>query len=129
MKKEKKEMSEAWYSEAWHQKQIFRWARANQIRHPELQLLNSSLNGVRLPISLAKKMKAQGMKKGYPDIFLPVPKNNYHGLFIELKKETGGKVSVDQIRWLEKLSELGYYTTVQYGYKQTIEKIKQYLEI
>jgi len=114
-------------SEAWHQEQIFRWARANQIKIPELQLLNASLNGVKLSKFLAGKMKRQGMRKGYPDIFLPIPKNSYHGLFIELKKENGGTILREQKVWLKKLNELGYLTIVVYGYIEAIKTIKQYL--
>jgi len=120
----KKEMSEEW-----HQIQIFKFARANQIKYPELQLLNGSLNGVKLSIGQATKAKRQGMRKGYPDIFLPVSSGCWHGLFIELKKESGGRTSKEQKIWLEKLLCNGYYSVVCCGWKNAIETIKIYLGI
>ena len=33
----------------------------------------------------ASNLKKQGVKAGVPDLFLPVGRGSYHGLFIELK--------------------------------------------
>ena len=80
---------------------IFLWAQLLAIReYPELELLNASLNGVRLTIGQAKKVKKSGMRKGYPDLFLPVARGGYHGLYVELKRKKGGKVSDAQMWWL-----------------------------
>ena len=38
------------------------------------------------------------MLSGVPDLFLPVPRNNFHGLYIEMKNEKG-RVSVSQSRF------------------------------
>ena len=51
--------------------------------------IHCSLNGVKLSGTQAKIAKGQGMLSGVPDLFLPVPKNGYHGLFIEMKSEKG----------------------------------------
>lgn len=56
------------------QKKIFQWARLCERQYPMLKFLNSSQNGVRITnIREATRAKASGMKKGYPDIFLPYP--------------------------------------------------------
>ena len=68
------------------QKQIFEWANMSIRKYPELKLLNASLNGVKLTSKVAgARAKQSGMKKGFPDLFLPVARKGHHGLFIELK--------------------------------------------
>ena len=115
--------------ENWEQEQIFKWARSNQIDIPELQLLNASLAGVRLNQGLKTKMKRQGMRKGYPDIFLPVTTHHHAGLFIELKRAKGGSVSPEQKAWLARLAEQRYLAVVAKGHREAIAIIKRYLGI
>ena len=31
------------------------------------------------------KLKRMGMQKGFPDLVVPLPRGNYHGLYIEMK--------------------------------------------
>ena len=115
--------------ESWEQEQVFRWKRANQIKHPELQLMYASLNGVRLSPGLRKKMKAQGLEPGFPDINLDVARNGYHGLRIELKRVKGGVVSKDQKIIIASLNEQNYLTVVCAGHAEAIKQIKLYLGI
>jgi hypothetical protein len=122
-------MKKKYPPEAWEQEQIFRWARTNQIQFPELQLLNGSLNGFKLGTGQSVKAKKQGMRKGYPDIFFPIPNLGYHGLFIELKKVKGGSISKEQKVWLKKLTDQGYLAVVEKGYINAINRIKEYLGI
>ena len=79
--------------ESAHQAQVIEWSRwaykANPSRYPMLNMLHCSLNGVKLSGTQAKVAKGQGMLSGVPDLFLPVPKNGYHGLFIEMNSEKG----------------------------------------
>jgi len=106
---------------------VFYWAKLSERKYPELWLLNSSLNGVKLNMGVAVKAKRSGMKKGYPDISLPVAKNGFHGLFIELKvgKNT---TTPAQKEWIKRLTEQGYFCEVCFGAKNAIEVIKNYLQ-
>ena len=113
-------------NEDWHQEQIFSWARANQIKDRRLCFLSASLSGVKLPISLATKMKKQGMRRGVPDISLPVKSGDFAGLFIELKKE-GGRVKPEQKDWIEFLTGQGYRAVVCYGWMAAVDEISGYL--
>ncbi len=115
--------------ESWEQEQIFKWSRANQIDCPDLQLLNASLNGFRLAPKLRAAAKRQGMKKGYPDIFLPVTTFQFAGLYIELKRIKGGSVSPEQKTWLARLAEQKYKAVVCRGWREAVETIKDYLGI
>ncbi len=61
-----------------------------QYQYPDL-MWYSDLNGVRLPIGLAVKVKRlQHPQNKWLDIFFPEPRGDYNGLFIELKCETYG---------------------------------------
>ena len=115
--------------EAFEQELIFKWRDQNKIKYPDLALLHSSGNGLRLTPGQATKAKKQGLTKGLPDIFLPVPKNNYYGLFIELKRIKGGKVSPEQEMFIKALEKQGYKAKVCHGHQESIEIIKEYLGI
>ena len=112
-----------------HEEQVRLFAMAKQARakYPELDLLNGSLNGVRLNIGQAKKAKAAGMKAGYPDLFLPVARGDYHGLFIELKVGRN-TTTPEQKAWLQALQQQGYYCSVCHGAMEAWDEIVKYLE-
>jgi len=114
-------------SEYHEQVAIFEWAELQQGKWPELALLNGSLNGVKLTIGQAVKAKKAGMKRGYPDMFLPVARREWHGLFIELKVGKN-KASPEQKTWIEALQGQGYCAVICYGANEAIEVIRSYLE-
>lgn len=109
------------------QRDIFKWAEYQAGKHPELHLLNASLNGVRTSIAQAGKAKAAGMKSGFPDLNLPVPRGAYHGLYIELKHESS--TSQAQKDWLSALRGQGYCAEVCKGFQGTIGYIMWYLSL
>lgn len=73
-------------------------------------------------------LKAEGVKKGVPDIFLPVPLNGYHGLYIEMKvaDEKKGRPSREQIDFLLSVGKLGYAYAICYGAEQAKSAIAKY---
>jgi hypothetical protein len=95
---------------------------------PALRWLHAIPNGgYRDPVTAAR-MKAEGVKSGVADIFLPVARGGVHGLYIEMKKPGSGKQSKEQIEfqqfcveqwfayvvcdtWREAASTLQYYLT------------------
>jgi len=58
-----------------------------------------------------KKLESEGAKKGVPDLFLALPNEGYHGLFIEMKSATGS-LSLDQKMYLKMLHQNGYRVEV-----------------
>lgn len=79
--------------------------------------------------SEAVRMKLEGVEKGTPDIFIAEPRNSFYGLFLELKKASGGEVSMEQKKKIKELREKGYQAEVCYGALDALEKIKKYLGI
>ena len=114
--------------EAQEQKTLFQWAKLQQCKYPELELMFAIPNGgSRHPIE-ARNLKLQGVKSGVLDIFLPVPKGNYYGFFLELKVGTN-KLSDNQKWWCEKLEEQGYYIAVCYGFEEAKDMLIEYLSL
>ena len=64
---------------------------------------------------------------GVPDLFLPYPCGDFHGLYIEMKAENG-VLRATQRDWLEWLREQGYAAYVCHGAEAAINYIKMYLE-
>lgn len=85
--------------------------------------------GMRHPIE-AHNLKLQGVKAGIPDLMLAYPSNNYHGLFIELKRNSPrkGLISAEQAIWLHRLQNAGYLATVAYGWEDAWKIITNYLQ-
>ncbi len=116
------------YRESEHQKALFGWALLQRREYPELDLLFHIPNGGSRHSAEAANLKRQGVKAGVPDLFLPVPRADYHGLFIELKAGRG-RLSEKQEAWLTALSQQGYAAMVCYGWDCAAEEIVKYLEM
>lgn len=111
-----------------HQCALFEWARlpAVQKRYPGLDLLCSSLNGVRLTAPQAWKASKSGMLSGEFDVRLPVARGGYHSLTIELKFGKG-KPSERQ-RWYHgRMEEEGVFARFVWSWIEAKNLIIRYL--
>lgn len=120
-------------SEDGHQLAIFQWIALNSHIYPELKWLHHSPNGGFRNKREAAKLKAMGVKSGFPDLFLPKPNRSHAGLFIELKRpdsvgKKAGKASTEQDEWKEYLIRVGYLCIVCYGWEDAVKVLKEYLE-
>lgn len=75
----------------------------------------------------AKNLKKQGVKAGIPDIFLAVPRHDYHGLFLEMKRKKNAYVSKNQKEMINILMDQGYLVRVVKGFEAAAISITQYL--
>jgi hypothetical protein len=115
-------------SEHDEQMALFKWSAHLSLAHPELGLLFAIPNGGKRDKLIAIQMQREGVKPGVPDICLPVARQGWHGLFIELKAGKN-KPTAYQLEWLDRLAEQGYLAVVCYGWQDAVEVIKDYLEI
>lgn len=120
-------------SEHMEQVAVMRWADLMTGRYPELALLYAIPNGARTSIGTARKLKAEGLKSGVPDLCLPVWRaidhtSVWHGLYVELKRQRGGTVSPEQRAWHEALRGQGYRVEICKGAVAAIATITAYLE-
>lgn len=105
---------------------LFQWARMNEGRWPELRWMFAVPNGGQRAMLTAIKLKAEGVKAGVPDIFLPCPVGGYAGLWIEMKAGSN-KPTAEQRQWLDALREMGYCTAVCWGADEAIRTVESYL--
>ena len=113
-----------------HQEQVevIRWANDPANKHYHLsKLLFAIPNGGHRSKKTAGKLKAEGVKSGVPDLFLPVPGGPWHGLFIEMKRAKGGRESAEQTAWISTLRAMNYRVEVCAGAAQAIDIISDYL--
>lgn len=66
---------------------FFEWAAYSRGKYPELDFMFAIPNGGLRHVTVAQKLKAEGVRPGVPDTFLPVARGGYHGLWIEFKFE------------------------------------------
>ncbi len=117
-------------SEAQHQAAVIKWSQQPHIRAqwPELALLYHIPNGgARNPIE-GRHLKQQGVKRGVPDLCLPVARGGYHALYIELKTDTG-RATVEQKWWGERLLQAGNMWDVCHGWEDAVRKIEWYMNL
>lgn len=114
--------------EAAEQEALFHWASYQYGVFPELRLMYHIPNGGSRNKQEAVNLKKQGVKAGVPDICLPVPRANFHGLYIELKAGKN-KATEKQRNWLYALQKQGYVAVVCVGCEQAIEVITKYLKL
>jgi VRR-NUC domain-containing protein len=114
-------------SEHANQAAVFEWCEMMTSAHPELRLIFAIPNGARTSISVAKRLKAEGLRSGVPDLFLPVARGGYHGLFVEMKTKTG-VVSHMQKGWHAALVKEGFQVCIARGSLIAIALIEQYLK-
>lgn len=114
--------------EADQQRKLFQWTTFIRAEYPEVDLMFHIPNGGSRNKLEAANLKRQGVKAGVPDLFLPVSRGGYHGLFIELKYGKN-KPTEKQTEWLKNLNEQGYAVAVCYGCEEASKKILKYLKL
>jgi len=111
-----------------HQKALIEWASIASYQHHCLRLLYAIPNGGARDVRVGKKLKAEGVKRGVPDLCLPVPCGVYHGMYIEMKTEVG-RATPEQKQWIQDLNEQGYYAVIAKGWEQAKNEILGYLAL
>ena len=110
-------------SEYHEQSALIQWARSMQGQYPELRYLFHIPNGGWRHKATAGRMKAQGVRPGVPDLFLPIPRP---GLWLEMKYGTN-QLTAHQSRWCRALHDAGYHVMVCWSTEEAIAAIERYL--
>lgn len=109
-----------------HQVAIMQWAKAKEGSLPTDLLYHCPNGGHRHPL-VARKLKAEGVKPGVPDLFLPVARKGFHGWFGELKTDKG-VLSPKQEFWRYRLMQEGYFWGLYRDWKDAADELEEYLK-
>lgn len=135
-KKQRKQIDPASFAKngSEHGEQVALFCAISQklTEYPELALAFAIPNGGLRDPRTAAALRAEGVKAGVPDIFLPVSRTKYHGFFIELKRPKSegkqrGYATPEQKEWHCKLTVEGYACAVAIGWEQALDFLIQYL--
>ena len=127
------------WSEHDHQKALFNRCKQELARYPELEWLYAIPNqgtGGSQSIRRGKIMKAEGLKKGVPDVCLPVPRLIksafgddfilYGSLRIEMKIK-GNSPTPEQKKWIAGLRRMQNKVEICYDYREAWAHLLIYL--
>lgn len=104
------------------QYKLFLWTRYR----PELRWMFAIPNGGYRTKATAGKMVAEGVKRGVPDLMLPLPTDKFHGLFIEMKFGKN-KMTPEQKEFFDYATQQGYCCRVAYSADEAMKIIDEYL--
>ena len=120
--------------ESIEQQKLFAWWRFEG--HKRFGLPSCCLfaipNGGRRDAVTGARLKAEGVQAGIPDIFLAVPDQLHHGLFVEMKRPknpgvSAGRPTQAQREVMQALTARGYCCKVAYGANEARKVIEWYL--
>ncbi len=120
--------------ETHEQQAVIAWAALAVRTWPELELLHAVPNGAvygrdkRLAAMQAARLKAEGLRRGWPDLNLPVARGPFIGLVIEMKRR-GERPTDDQRHYLDLLAACGHRTRVCFSAQDAIDELRAYLAL
>lgn len=106
---------------------VIAWAKDNEHLHPALRWLHAIPNGGKRHPATARKLKAEGVKPGVADLFLPHAAQGYHGLYIEMKRERGSRHDEEQKAFESYCKQSGYAYRLCKGAGDAIGVLQWYL--
>jgi hypothetical protein len=98
------------------QRELVRWFRQTW---PDVRIFAIPNGGHRHP-AVAANLKATGVAKGVPDLFIPAWR-----LWVEMKRSKGGSLSKEQKDWILYLECCGYQCIVGKGADDAKQKIME----
>lgn len=109
-------------SEYNHQRRLHVWLKRQGVLHfhPPNELVRSEEEG--------RAQSLIGLYPGVPDIVIPLARKPHHGLYLELKRDSG-IVSAAQAWWIEQLNLAGYLALVSFSFEQSVAIVSDYLKL
>lgn len=101
------------------QKGFVNWFRD---RFPSV-LIFAVPNGDHRAITTAKRLKAEGVVAGIPDLYIPA-----WNLWVEMKRREGGRLSEDQRSIIAHLESVGHHVIVGKGAEDASRQVLTFLQ-
>lgn len=94
---------------------------------PALELLHAIPNGGKRDKITAGNLVLEGVLAGVPDLMLPVARQGFHGLYLEMKKPKDYKVADNQVKIISRLRAEGYRVEVGVGWLEAWNILLDYI--
>ena len=107
------------HSEHSEQVGFVNWFRA---KYPKV-LIFAIPNGEKRAISVAVRLKEEGVTPGIPDLYIPSC-----NLWVEMKRVKGGRISPDQKKIISYLESVGHTVIVGKGAGDASKQVLEFLE-
>lgn len=109
-----------------------------KLRYPDVIFRTDFAAGIKMTLGQATKHKRLQQGRAYPDLFIAEPRNGYHGLYLELKRDgtsvylRNGELSAnphfrEQADTLNALQDRGYAACFAIGFDNAKQVIDEYL--
>ena len=103
---------------------LLEWLR---LAHPAAwPWTHHSPNGGARSAVTGARLKNLGVRRGFPDLTLWLPRGGFHGLAVELKAGKG-KPTPEQLAWLDHMASIGWMAAVCTGFDAARETLDAYL--
>jgi hypothetical protein len=76
-----------------------------------------------------KRLKAEGVLAGYPDVLVDEPRGVYHGLRVEMKRRSGGALSDSQREVHRALRRRGFKVVTCRGHEEAMKELDLYMAL
>ena len=110
-----------------HQAAYFDWVRAKERQDPTYSCIFAIPNGGNRKVQYAVKMKREGLKSGVWDIHIPISKDGWAGLWIEMKVKPN-KLSPEQKAFGDLMQSFGHKLAVCYSFEEAKAQTEVYLD-
>lgn len=115
-------------NEALEQMILLAWAMGEEsVAYPEASYLYHTPNGEYRDERTVMPLALMGVRKGIPDLHLPVSRGGYLTLYLEMK-DTGKSQTPEQVTWQRILEAEGHAYRIAYRWEQGRDYIIEYLE-
>lgn len=105
---------------------FFDYCRAKAAHDPGYALAFHIPNESKASIPRRQSLKRAGLKKGVPDICVPVSSGEFHALYIEMKVKPN-RPSPEQIQLIDELNKVGNYACLCWSAEEAIDILDLYL--
>lgn len=117
------------YKDEHHMQTVFvRYVNLLSMKCPALKLGFAVPNGGMRHMSVAKKLKAEGVKSGVPDWHLPVARKIYKGFWLEFKHGKN-KPTENQIEFIAMLRKEGHFVEICYSADEALGLLMRYMDL
>ena len=107
---------------------FMRVVRLHEPRYPALCWLFAIPNGGWRNLTVAQKLKGEGVRRGVHDYCWPYKAGTYPGLFVELKSR-GGQPTKEQRDFAEFVQQQGYMAVFVKGWEDAWKAVCEYAGI